>query len=299
METSRALRSTLSLKLRLLPRKKLSRSRKENAVIFLFLAICSVFMALPLVYTIVTAFKPINELFLFPPRFFVSHPTLDNFIAMNQLTQNMWVPFSRYLFNSVFVAGVGTAFYIVIASMAAFALAKYKFPGHALYFQIIVWAILFRPEVTGIPQYIIISKLGMVNTYFAVILPVLAGSFGVFLMRQFIINAIPTEMIEAARMDGATEYRIFWAVVMPIVKPAWLTLLIFTFQQFWNTTGVQYIYNENLKMLPTILQQISSAGLARAGAGSAVALVLMIPPIVIFLISQSSVMQTMAHSGLK
>lgn len=271
----------------------------ENTVIFLFLAVCSVFMALPLVYTVSTAFKPMNEIFLFPPRFFVIHPTWDNFVMMMQLTENLWVPFSRYLFNSIFVAAAGTVIYILIASLAAFSLSKYKFPGHALYFQIIVWAILFRPEVTGIPQYIIISQLGMVNTYFAVILPVLAGSFGVFLMRQFMINSIPDEMLEAARIDGASEYRLYWSIVMPIVKPAWLTLLIFTFQQFWNTTGVQYIYDESLKMLPTILQQIASAGLARAGAGAAVALVLMIPPIVIFLISQSSVMKTMAHSGIK
>jgi ABC-type glycerol-3-phosphate transport system permease component len=217
---------------------------------------------------------------------------------MLQLTQNMWVPFQRYLFNSFFISTVGTAVYIVIASLAAFPLAKHKFPGSVLYFQIVVWAILFRPEVTGIPQYIIISKLGMVNTYFAVILPVLAGSFGVFLMRQFMVT-IPDDMLEAAKIDGSSEYRTFWTIVMPVVKPAWLTLIIFTFQQLWNSTGVQYIYDENMKVLPVVLQQITTAGIARAGAGSAVALFLMIPPILIFILSQSSVMETMAHSGLK
>lgn len=280
-------------------RKKVNRSKSGNVAIFVFLSVFGAFMALPLVYTVITAFKPVNELFLFPPRFFVRNPTLDNFVTMFQLTQAMWIPFSRYLFNSLFVAIGGTALYILIASMAGFSLAKYKFPGRGIYFQIIVWAILFRPEVTGIPQYIILSELGMVNTYWALILPVLAGSFGVFLMRQFIEIAIPDEMMEAARIDGASDYRIYWSIVMPIVKPAWLTLIIFTFQQFWNTTGVQYIYDESLKMLPTILQQITSSGLARAGAGSAVALVLMIPPIIIFILSQSSVMETMAHSGLK
>ena len=209
-------------------KKKITRSLGGNITIFIFLAFCGVFTALPLVYTVVNAFKPLNELFLFPPRFFVRHPTLDNFITMIQISQNMWVPFSRYLFNSVFIAVFGTFLYVIIASLAAYPLAKHKFAGSAILFQIIVSAILFRPEVTGIPQYIIISKLGMINTYLAILLPVFAGSFGVFLMRQFMIT-FPDDTLEAAKIDGASEYRIFWSVVMPSVKPGWLTLGIFTF----------------------------------------------------------------------
>jgi ABC-type glycerol-3-phosphate transport system permease component len=279
-------------------KKRLTRSRGGDAVIFMFLGICGVFSVLPLIYTVVNAFKPLNELFLFPPRFFVRHPTLDNFTTMIQLASNMWVPFTRYLFNSLFIAIFGTVAYIIIASLAAYPLAKHKFPGSALFFQVVVSAILFRPEVTGIPQYIIISKLGMVNTYFAILLPIFAGSFGVFLMRQFMVT-FPTDTIEAAKIDGASEYKIFWSIVMPSVKPGWLTLGIFTFQGLWNTTGVQYIYDESMKVLPTVLSQIATAGIARAGAGSAVALFLMIPPIVFFVISQSSVIETMSHSGLK
>lgn len=279
-------------------KKKITRSFGGDFVILVFLSVCGVFTALPLVYTVVNAFKPLNELFLFPPRFFVRHPTLDNFTTMIQLCENMWVPFQRYLFNSLFITIVGTVVYVLIASLAAYPLAKHKFPGQALFFQIVVSAILFRPEVTAIPQYIVISKLGMINTYFAILLPVFAGSFGVFLMRQFMVT-FPDDTIEAAKIDGAGEYKIFWSIVMPAVKPGWLTLVIFTFQGLWNTTGVQYIYNENMKMLPTVLSQIATAGIARAGAGSAVALFLMIPPIIIFIISQSSVIETMSHSGLK
>jgi ABC-type glycerol-3-phosphate transport system permease component len=279
-------------------KKRLTRSLGGDLVILIFLGFCGAFSILPLIYTVVNAFKPLNELFLFPPRFFVRHPTLDNFTTMIQLASNMWVPFSRYLFNSLFIAIFGTVAYVIIASLAAYPLAKHKFPGSALFFQIVVSAILFRPEVTGIPQYIIISKLGMVNTYFAILLPVFAGSFGVFLMRQFMVT-FPTDTIEAAKIDGASEYKIFWSIVMPSVKPGWLTLGIFTFQGLWNTTGVQYIFNESMKVLPTVLSQIATAGIARAGAGSAVALFLMIPPIVFFVISQSSVIETMSHSGLK
>ena len=279
-------------------KKRVTRSLGGDIGIFIFIAAFGAFSALPLVYTVVNAFKPLNEIFLFPPRFFVRHPTLDNFTTMFQLAGNLWVPFQRYLFNSLFISIFGTVVYVIIASLAAFPLAKHRFPGVLIFNQIIVAAILFRPEVTGIPQYIIISKLGMVNTYFAILLPVFAGSFGVFLMRQFMVT-FPEATLEAAKIDGASEYKIFWSIVMPSVKPGWLTLAIFTFQGLWNSTGVSYIYNENLKTLPTVLSQIATAGIARAGAGSAVALFLMIPPIVVFIISQSSVIETMSHSGIK
>lgn len=276
----------------------INRSIGGNVVVFLFLALASIFMLLPIVYTVVTAFKPMNEIFLYPPRFWVKNPTTENFSTMAELAGEMWVPFERYLFNSIIVAVLGTVIYIFVASMAAYPLAKRKTKGMAIYYSVIVVAIMFRPEVTQIPLYIIMAKLGLINTYSSLILPVLAGSFGVFLMRQF-METIPDEIIESARIDGASEFRIFFRMIMPMVKPAWLTLVIFTFQSLWSTVDTTYIYNESMKTLTTVLQQIASAGIARAGAGAAVALVLMIPPIVVFIISQSSVMETMAHSGMK
>lgn len=276
----------------------INRSIGGNIVIFLFLALASIFMLLPIVYTVVTAFKPMNEIFLYPPRFWVKNPTTDNFATMAELAGEMWVPFERYLYNSIIVAVLGTVIYIFVASMAAYPLAKRKTKGMAIYYAVIVVAIMFRPEVTQIPLYIIMAKLGLINTYSSLILPVLAGSFGVFLMRQF-METIPDEIIESARIDGASEYRIFFRMIMPMVKPAWLTLVIFTFQSLWSTVDTTYIYNESMKTLTTVLQQIASAGIARAGAGAAVALVLMIPPVAVFIISQSSVMETMAHSGMK
>lgn len=279
--------------------RKHARSKFGTITIFIFLAIVSVVMVLPMVYTIVTALKPMNELFLFPPRFFVRRPTLENFTMMAQLAQEMWVPFERYLFNSLFVSIFGTFTYIIIASMAAYPLSKLKFRYAAIYYQIVVIAILFRPEVTRIPQYVIIARLGLIDTYWSIIFPVLATSFGVFLMRQFMMMSIPDDILEAAQIDGVSPYKMFFKIVMPMVKPAWLTLTIFTFQQLWNTTGAQYIYDESVKMLPTVLQQIATAGIPRAGAGAAVAFILMIPPITVFIISQSSVMETMSTSGIK
>jgi ABC-type glycerol-3-phosphate transport system permease component len=263
-----------------------------------FLGIMGLFTALPLIYTIMNSLKPINELFLFPPRLFVNNPTFENYINLINVGADMLVPFERYVFNSIFVTAIGTTLYIFIASFAAYPLAKHNFKGKTIILQIVVWAILFRPEVTAIPQYAMIANLRLVDTYFAIILPALSGSFGVFLIRQFILS-VPDEVLESARIDGCGEISTFYNIVLPMIKPAILTLLIFTFLAMWNVTGVQYIFSENLKMLPTALQQLSSAGIARAGIASAVAVFLLTPPILIFILCQNSVLETMAHSGLK
>lgn len=278
---------------------KLSRSAYGNFLVFVFLAIAALFMALPAIYSIIQSLKPIEELFAFPPKFFVRNPTFSNYKRAIRLASSSWVPFSRYLSNSVFISAAGTAIYVIIASLAAYPLAKTKIPGVKVMSNLVVWMLLFSAEVTMIPRYIVISTLGIVDTYFAILLPALAGSFGVFLMKQFMSNSIPNEVLEAARIDGANEYRIFWRIVMPCVRPAWLTLIIFTFQSMWSATGGSYIYSEQLKTLPSVLSTIAGGGIARSGAGAAVAVLLMIPPVVIFIISQSSIMDTMAHSGLK
>ncbi len=279
-------------------RVTLSRSTGGTVVIFAFLIIMGAFMLLPLIYVVVTAFKPLDEILAYPPKFFVQHPTLSNFIDLIEITQETWIPFERSLFNSLALAILGTVIYIIVASLAAFPLAKNKKRFVAVYYQIVVLAILFRPEVTRTPLYIIMSRLHLINTFWSLLLPALSSSFGVFLMRQFMMT-IPDSILEAARVDGASEFRIFWRLIMPMVKPAWMTLAIFTFKDLWNTGETQYIYEESMKTLTAVMQSISSAGIARAGAGAAVALLMMIPPVVVFIISQSSVMETMATAGIK
>lgn len=281
-----------------LKKKKLNRSFGGNLALFSLLTLGGIFMGLPLVYTVVSAFKPIEELFYFPPRFFVINPTLENFIMMFELTSNLWVPFSRYVFNSVIVTLVGTGGYVIIASMAAYPIAKHNFYGKKLLRKLIVLALLFTPEVTNIPRYIVISELGLINTLYSVILPVFAGTMGVFLMERF-MTQFPDITLEAAKIDGASEYRIYWNIVMPNQKPAYLTLMIFTFTTTWNNTGGIYIFDENIKLLPTILRQMSTGGISRAGVASAVGLILMIPPIITFILTQSQVLETMSHSGIK
>ena len=278
--------------------RKQNRSVAGNIIILVILAILGIFMALPLVYTIVNAFKPFDEIFIFPPRLYVRRPTLDNFVLLFQLATNMWVPFSRYVFNSLFICVVGTIGHILIASLAAYPLAKHQFAAKRIINEIIVLALLFTPQVTYIPLYIIMSNLKLIDTYGALIFPAWQMTLGLFLMRQF-MTQIPDTLLEAGKIDGANELSIWWRIVMPNVKPAWLTLMILSFQQLWNQTGGSFIFSESLKPLPTLMSQIAAAGIARAGVGAAVALVLMIPPIVLFIISQSSVMETMVNAGIK
>ena len=275
------------------------RSIGGNIGIFIFLALVSAFMILPMLYAVLQSLKPLDEIFAYPPRFFVRNPTLKNYSQLFKLANSLWVPFSRYLFNSLYVSVLSTTLYIFIAVMAGYSLSKGKFPGVNLISNLVVWTMLFRSEVLAVPQYLVISSFGMVDTHSSIILPAMAATMGVFLMKQFMITAIPDSVLEAARIDGAGEMKIVRVIVFPCVKPCILTLIIFTFQSMWNNTGGNYIYSESLKMLPSALSTIISSGIARAGAGAAVSVILMIPPIIVFLYSQNSVMETMSHSGLK
>ena len=278
--------------------RRLGRSRLGNAVVMLFLFALGLFIAIPFLFAILQSIKPIEEIFVFPPRFYVVNPTLENFASVARLTGNTLLPLSRFIFNSVFVTALVTVVHVIIASMAAFPLAKFKFPGSKALYNIIVLALLFTYEVTWLPMYIIMSNLHIINTYWAIILPALATPLGLFLMRQF-MQVIPDAMLEAASIDGASNFVSFWRIAMPQSKPAWMTLVIFSFQGIWAREGTEYIYNSELKMLPTVLRQIASGGVARAGAAAAVAVLLMLPPMLIFIFSQSQVIETMAYSGIK
>jgi ABC-type glycerol-3-phosphate transport system permease component len=265
---------------------------------FIFLILIGVFMILPLVYATVNAFKPLEEFFIFPPRFYVSNPTLNNFSDLYKLTANLWVPFSRYIFNSVYISAVATVGHIILASTAAYVMAKHTFPGKTLLNGIIITSLLFTSRVIFIPQYIILSKLGLINTHIAIIAPVFAMSIGIFLMKQFMLM-VPDEVIESGRIDGAGEIRICWGIVVPMVKPATITLAIFAFQSIWNNTGSGLIYTESLKVMPMVLTQIAAGGLVRAGVGAAASLIMLLPPVLLFVFFQSKIIETMTASGIK
>ena len=279
-------------------RRKPNRSFWGDLGIYTMLALVAVAMAFPLVFSIASSLKPLDELFRFPPRVFPQHVTMDNFSDLFVTLSQSYVPFSRYLVNTVFITLVGTAGHLLVASMAAFVLAKYDFPGGKTFFSIVVTALMFSGYVTGIPNYVIMSKLHMINTYWAIILPAFAAPIGLFLMKQF-MEGLPTALIEAAHLDGASEMRIFWSIVMPNVKPAWLTVIIFSVQSLWNTNAATVIYSESKKTLVYALQQIQAGGVARTGQAAAVTVIVMLVPITIFILSQSQILETMASSGLK
>ncbi|MGN0419150.1 MAG: carbohydrate ABC transporter permease [Acetatifactor sp.] len=282
----------------LIKRRKPNRSVWGDIFLYLFLALVALIMAFPIIYAVGSAMKPLDELFKFPPTILPQNPTFDNFSDLFVTMGKSWVTFSRYLFNTVFITAVGTAGHLLVASMAAFVLAKYEFPGGPLFFKLVTIAMMFTGYVTVIPNYLIINALGWVDTYWAIIIPAFASPMGLFLMKQF-MEGLPTALIEAAKIDGANEWRVFSEIVMPNVKPAWMTLIIFSVQGLWNNRASTYIYSEEKKTLVYALQQIQGGGIARTGQGAAVLVVVMIVPIAIFIFSESQILETMASSGLK
>ena len=277
---------------------RVSRSKCGTLALFLFLAVFACFMAIPMVLIIGNAFKPADELWYFPPRLLPSNPTLINFVDMFQVLSDSWVPFTRYLFNTLLITGVGTVGHIILSSMCAFPLAKKVFPGKNLFFSIVVLSLMFNATVTSIPNYLIMSKISWIDTYWALIVPAIGAPMGLYLMKQF-MEQLPDSMLEAAYIDGANEFTSFWKIVMPNVRSAWLTLLLLCFQSLWGIGSTNFIYKEELKTLPYALSQILAAGIARAGVGAAVSVFMMILPISIFIITQSNIIETMATSGMK
>jgi len=278
--------------------RRLNRSYGGDAFIITLLTIFGVFFAFPLVFNINHAFKPLNEIFLFPPNIFVRRPTMNNFQDLFILMSRSWVTFSRYIFNTLFITVAGTAGLIIIAAMGAFVVSKYRFPGSKIFFQGVIITLMFSGYVTAIPNYLVMAQLGWIDTYLSVIVPAFAMPMGFFLLKQF-IDTIPDSLLEAAKIDGAKEFSIFALIVLPIIKPAWLTVMIFSVQALWNARASNFIYSEELKTLPFALSQIVTTGVARAGVGAAVGLFVMIVPLLCFIFAQSNVLQTMASSGIK
>jgi len=275
-----------------------TRSLGGNIFVYCVLALFGAFFAFPLVFAINQAFKPLNEIFLFPPRLFVQQPVLSNFEDLFNIMSRSRITFSRYIFNTVFITAAGTFGHIIIASMGAYVVSKYRFPGSRSFTKLVIVTLLFTHHVLQIPQFLIMRNLGWVDTYLAVIVPAFALPIGFFLLKQF-MDTVPMTLIEAAKIDGAKELMIFWKIVMPTVKPAWLTVMVFAVQNLWNARAANFIFSEQLKTLPYALGQIIGGGVQRAGVGAAVTLFIMVVPLVIFISAQSNIIETMASSGIK
>ena len=291
-------KETEVVKHHLIQRRKPNRSIGGDIGVYVFLFLVGLAMIYPLVFAINMALKPMDELFMFPPKLFARNPTLDNFSDLFVNMSKSTVAFSRYVFNTVFITAVGTAGLLLVASMGAFVLAKYEFPGNQTFFKLVTTAMMFTGYVTQIPNYIIISKLGWVDTFWACIIPAFAFPMGFFLMKQF-MEGLPSTLIEAAKIDGASEWRVFTRIVMPNVKPAWLTMIIYSVQALWNNQQATFIFSEEKKTLVYALNQILGGGIARTGQAQAVLIIVIAVPITIFMFTESQILETMASSGLK
>ncbi|MCS6886889.1 carbohydrate ABC transporter permease [Chloroflexus sp.] len=272
---------------------------------YLVLLPLAVFMLLPIVFIFSHAFKPPEELFAYPPRFFVVRPTLKNFTDLFARISTSEVPVSRYLFNSVMVTLLTVLASVVVGSTAAFALSKKRFRLKNTLFAINTVALMFVPVAVTIPRFLIIQQLGLLNTFWVHILPALAMPVGLFLLKQF-MDALPNEMIEAAQIDGANDMQIYWHIILPLTRPALATIAILAFQASWNNvdTSAMYINDENLKTFAFYLSTLTSttAGanlVAGQGMAAAASLIVFLPNLIIFILLQSQVMSTMSHSGLK
>lgn len=279
--------------------RKYTRSTAGNIMYFSILVLAGAFSVLPLIYCVVTSFKPLDELLIFPPQFFVKRPTLSNYMVLPSLLNKLQVPMARYLFNSLFVALASTFLHIIAASLAAFAFSKSKLKYRRILFLLVQVMLLYNSYTLAVPQYLIFSKLNIIDTYLVYILPAIPSAMGCFLMKQFIDVGVPNALLEAARIDGASVFRIYWQIIMPMVKPAWMTLLLFSFRDMWSIVPSGTIFSEELKTLPQVVSTVTAGGIARTGSSMALTVLLMIPPIIVFMISQGNVIETMGSSGIK
>ncbi len=277
----------------------LNRSAGGDTGITIMLAILGAFMFLPMIYVIMQSLKPLDELWMFPPRFFVRNPTMKNYRDLFMLMTTSWVPFSRYIFNTVLTSVAGTTGNLFFSSLAAYAMAKIKFPGRKAMFTTVRTSLMFHSTVTGVTQFLLMSIFNMIDTYWAIIVPAWATSLGLYLMKQFMETNVSDAVLESARLDGASELRTFWVIAMPMVKPAWLTLIIYSFQDLWNRGASTYIHSEQLKSFNYAIGQIMAGGIKRAGAHGASMVIMMAVPIIVFVISQSNIIETMGSSGMK
>ena len=280
-------------------RRSFNRSVGGDVGINVMLIVFGAFMFLPMVYAISQSLKPLDELWMFPPRFLVINPTFKNFGELFRLMSESWVPFSRYIFNTAFVSVAGTFGHLFLASMAAYAMTKINFPGRKSMFKLVYYSLMFNSTVSSLSNFIIMSAFGWIDTYWSLIIPAFGYTLGFYLMRQFIETTVPDSVLESARLDGAKELTIYWKIVMPMVKPAWLTLIVYSFQGLWNSGTSIYIYSEQLKTFNYAIQQILAGGITRSGAAAASTVIMMIVPISVFVVTQSNIIETMASSGMK
>jgi len=268
--------------------------------IYAYILPLAAFMGAPILFIINNAFKPFDELFAYPPRFFVDNPTFNNFSKLFQITAGSTVPLSRYIFNTLLITALVVFLTVFIGTLAAFALSKIRFRGSSLLSEVNNAALMFVGTAVTIPSYLVVSSLNIMDTYLAHILPLLASPVGMFLVKQF-IDQVPDELIEAAQIEGANTMTVYRRIILPLIRPAVATMAMLAFQQVWNNVATSSLYttDESLQTLAFYLQTLPTGTVQGAGMSAASTLIMFVPNLVLFIIMQSNVMNTMARSGLK
>ena len=282
---------------------KITPKKFEVIKIFLLVLPLVILTGLPIVFIIFHAFKPMEELFAFPPKFITTNPTLDNFRKLFKASRTAGIPLSKYVFNSLLITVSVVFLSLFFSTAASYALSKLKFKGRNMMMQINQFALMFVPVAVMIPRYLVVNTMGLTNTYWAHILPLIPLPVALFLIKQF-VDQVPQSLIEAAYMDGATEIHIYFKVVLPLIKPAIATAAILVFQQVWTNMEASnyYVNDEGLKSLAFYMNTLSSGTgntVAGQGVAAAASLIMFVPNLVLFCILQKNVMNTMAHSGIK
>ena len=277
----------------------LARSAGGDAGITIVLVLLGIFMFLPMYYVVIQSLKPLDELWMFPPRFYVVNPTGANYKDLFTLMSGGLVPFTRYIFNTIFTSVAGTVGNLFFSSMAAYAMAKIAFPGGKAMFKTVRTSLMFHKTVTAVTCFMLMSTFKIIDTYWAIIIPAWGTTLGLYLMKQFMEGSVTDAVLESSRLDGASELKTFWVIAMPMVKPGWLTLIVYSFQDLWNQGASMYIHSEQLKSLNYAIQQITAGGIKRAGASAASLVLMMVVPISVFVITQSNIIETMGSSGMK
>lgn len=280
--------------------EKRIRRLKFSSVVLMFFLLCYLFLLLlPILYVIFNAFKPLDEMFVYPPRWIPRNFTLTNFSKMSDLLSETVIPLSRYLYNSVVYCVLIVGAVSVTSFMAAFSMAKTKPKGSEKMTSILIFALSLSGPAAGVANFIIIEKIGLLNTYWAMVLPAIGSATYVFLMRQFLVN-MPDSYMEAARLDGATEWQIMWKIGFPYAKPAWATVIVYQFMTAWSDASgpAIYISDASKQTLPVAISTIGGS-LTTQGASAALTLLMLVPSALVFIFMQTKIMTTMSFAGLK
>lgn len=281
--------------------KHLRHAKFSHFLLYLLMIGLICFEFIPVLYMITTSFKPINELLIYPPTFYVQSPTLSNYVNLSKAISTTEVPFSRYVLNSIITTVSTVTLTVIICSMGSYALSKFKLKGANFIFGVLVGALSFGGASTAIPTYMITNSLHMNDTYFVLIIPKIVSAYYLFLIKQF-CDQIPDDFIEAAYLDGAGEWTIFWKIIMPCLRPVMASVIVFAFVGNWNdySNALIYITKQSMKTLPLALQLIGQTGtLSRMGAMEAASFLTTLPTFVIYIIMQNKVLEGVGYSGVK